>query len=116
MLLNLFAMYGLTFLIKEADGPFDICAKIRNKLINNKYVGVFFYKLLDCYFCTGFWSGIIVGLLSRVFDIKLILWGLAGAAFSFYMNSWITSIYYQEEPLEVNNDPKQHEDSHPPKE
>ena len=78
------AIFGLAFLIKESDGPWGIMSWARNKLINNKYVGVFFFKLLECYFCVGFHAGWIVYLLTHpVWKINfIILWGLAGASIS----------------------------------
>lgn len=82
------AIFGLAFLIKESDGPWGSMAWLRNKLMSNKHVGVFFYKLLDCYFCLGFHCGWIVYLLHETtWKIQFfILWGLAGAAISFMLN------------------------------
>lgn len=86
--LYLLSMFGLTFLIKESDGPWGIMAWVRNKLMTNKYVGVFFFKLLECYFCVGFWAGIAVYLLSpRPWEVNiLICFGLAGGATSLILN------------------------------
>ena len=82
-LVILSSIYALAFLIKETDGPFGIMATIRNYLFSNKYVGVFFFKLLDCYFCTGFWCGIFIYLLTQPFQINmLIVWALAGGFIS----------------------------------
>lgn len=84
IIIYLLAMYAISFAIKEIDGPWGIIGYTRNKLIQNKYVGVFFYKLLDCYFCVGFHSGWIVYLLTHpIWKVNfIILWGLAGAAIS----------------------------------
>lgn len=80
LVISIFAIYGLAFLIKESDGPWGVIAWLRNRLIRTKWVGVFFYKLLNCYFCVGCHCGWIVYLLSAE-SYKwqfFILWALAG--------------------------------------
>ena len=87
-IITLFAIYGLAFLIKDSAGPFDIMDKIRIWLMGNKYVGVFFFKLFDCYFCVGCHCGWIVYLLSHE-SYKwqfFVLWTLAGGIISLIMN------------------------------
>jgi len=97
ILFNLLAIFGLAFLIKESDGPWGIMAWIRNKLMRNKYVGTFFYKLLECYFCIGFHCGWIVYLLSAETPRWnfLILWGLAGGIFSLILDAALMRLYSQ---------------------
>ena len=89
------AIFGLAFLIKENDGPWGIIAKSRNFLMSNKYVGVFFYKLLDCYFCLGCYCGSIIYLLhEKYWTIQLfILWALAGGIISLFMSALISKLY-----------------------
>jgi hypothetical protein len=91
IVIYLLAMIAISFIIKELDGPFDILAKTRNWLMLNKFVGVFFYKLFECYFCCGFWSGLIVYLLQMdVFHLReFILFGLAGALISLVFNKFL---------------------------
>jgi hypothetical protein len=93
-ILCLLAIFGLAFLIKESDGPWGIIAWLRNKLMKNKYVGVFFYKLFDCYFCVGFHCGWIIYLLSsdKVLWNFFILWGLAGGCFCLIINSLLSKL------------------------
>lgn len=78
------AIYGLAFVLKETSGPWGILSIIRNRLIANKYVGLFFFNLFECYFCVGFHAGWIVYLLSQHhWHLNfLILWGLAGGVIS----------------------------------
>ena len=80
ILIYILTIYGLAFFIKENDGPWGLMALWRNKLMSNKDVGVFFYKLFDCYFCLGFHCGWLVCLLSGEswYPNLLICWGLAG--------------------------------------
>lgn len=82
-IIDLLVIISLTYLIVNIEGPFGIFSKIRNLLLNNKYVGVFFYKLLSCYFCSGFWSGIIFCVLFKtLLIINIIYFGLLGAIIS----------------------------------
>jgi hypothetical protein len=92
--ISLIAIYGLAFLIKESDGPWGIMAWARNRLINNKYVGVFFFKLFDCYFCIGCHCGWIVYLLSQDnYKIQsFILWTLAGGAISLILDTLMSRL------------------------
>lgn len=84
LLITLFAIYGLAFLLKDSAGPFDLMDKMRVWLFQNKHVGVFFFKLFDCYFCLGCHCGWIVYLLSHEsYSWQFfILWTLAGGAIS----------------------------------
>jgi len=87
-IISLLAIYGLAFLIKESAGPFDVMDKTRSWLMRNKYVGVFFFKLLDCYFCVGCHCGWIVYLLSHeTYSWQFFtLWTLAGGIISLMMS------------------------------
>jgi len=94
LVISILAIFGLAFLIKESDGPWGIMSWMRNKLMANKYVGVFFYKLLSCYFCVGFHCGWIVYLLQAdSYKIQFfILWGLAGAAVSLILDGVVAKL------------------------
>ena len=95
LIICVFAVFGLAFLIKESDGPWGIMSWLRNRLMQNKYVGVFFYKLLDCYFCVGFHCGWMVYLLqaeSYKFQ-SFILWGLAGGAISLILDGVLAKLH-----------------------
>ena len=87
------AMFAISYLIKESSGPFDIMSKLRNKLMTNEYVGVFFYKLLSCFFCVGCYSGWMVYLLANKPETwtiqEFILWALAGGVVSLLLSSVI---------------------------
>ena len=88
------AIFSLTFAMKELDGPLNIFNKVRLFLLGNKYVGVFFYHLFQCYFCLGTYSGMVIYLLHQHFqDISacdMILWGLAGSTISMVGNLLIS--------------------------
>lgn len=89
------AIYGLAFLLKESDGPWGIIAWARDKVFRLPYVGVFFFKLLDCYFCLGFHCGWIVYLLSQeTWKIQFfILWGLAGGAICLIIDTILSRLH-----------------------
>lgn len=95
LLIIFFAIYGLAFLIKDSDGPWGIMNWFRHQLISNKYVGVFFYKLLDCYFCVGCHCGWIVYLLTMTaFHWQFfILWTLAGGAISLTLDGVVSRLH-----------------------
>lgn len=88
IVLYLLAIVGLSFFIKEMSGPFDLMSRLRNWLMTNKYVGVFFYKLFSCYFCVGCHASWIIYLLSNdAWSIKeCLIWVFAGGAVSFIIN------------------------------
>jgi hypothetical protein len=83
-LIYIFTIFSLAFLIKEVEGPWGIVSNARNWLMKEEHVGVFFYKLLSCYYCLGCWCGAIVYLLSQdEWHVNLLIcWGLAGGIIS----------------------------------
>lgn len=93
----LFAIFAITYFIKEMDGPFGIMTAIRGYLLRSAIFGVFFYNLLSCYFCTGTYSGILVYLVdSRFHNIDLcgvMLWGFGGAGISMLGGSIINNLW-----------------------
>jgi len=97
VLIYILTIYGLAFFIKESDGPWGLMALWRNKLMSNKDVGVFFYKLFDCYFCLGFHCGWFVCLLSGQswHPNLLICWGLAGGIICLILDAVIVKLTAQ---------------------
>jgi hypothetical protein len=95
IVIQLLAIFALTFLVRESPGPWNIIAWMRNKIFLNKLVGIFFFDLLQCPFCTGMHAGWIVYLISnRHPDWRLIiLWSLAGGAFSLLMDAILSRLY-----------------------
>jgi hypothetical protein len=65
LLIIILAIYGLQFLITQSDGPFGVIAHSRGWLMRNKYLGVFFYELFGCPFCSGMWAAGIIYLISQ---------------------------------------------------
>ena len=94
-IITLFAIYGLAFLLKDSAGPFDVIDKMRIWLFKNKYVGTFFFKLFDCYFCLGCHCGWMVYLFSpEPFTLQFfILWTLAGGAISLILNALLMKLH-----------------------
>ena len=82
-ILILLSFYALTFAIKESvlfDKPRIWLIKLHS----------FFFYLLECWACTGFWAGIIIYLIANNvsnWNIReLFLWGLASSATSYIVN------------------------------
>ena len=100
IVLYLLSIFSLAFLIKESDGPWGIMAWIRNKLMSNKYVGVFFYKLLSCWHCTGMHAGWVIYLIATPFNKlelrSFVLWSLAGGAICYIINLILEKIQAQD--------------------
>ncbi len=94
-LLIILAIFGLAFLIKDSNGPFDIMSNLRRALMQNKYVGVFFFKLFECYFCIGCHCGWIVYLLSHEHYSWqfFILWTLAGGTISLITDALLSKLH-----------------------
>lgn len=99
IIICLLAMYGLVFLIKESDGPWNLMSRFRNALMRNKYVGVFFYKLLSCWFCAGCHAGYIVYLLYTPFHNwaigNFIIWSLSGGTFCIIITSILSKLNFE---------------------
>ncbi len=88
MVISIAAIIGLWFFATQSDGPWGIVASIRNALMANEQVGVFFYKLLDCSFCSGCWAGGCIYLLQMsTFNVtEFIQWVFAGGLLCLLFN------------------------------
>jgi hypothetical protein len=89
------AIFGLAFALKEKDGPWGIINLMRRKLMQDKRVGVVFFKLFDCYYCLGFHCGWFVYLLSHdSWSLQFfILWALAGGVISLIINALLSKLH-----------------------
>lgn len=99
------AIFGLAFLIKESDGPWGVMSMARSFLMTNRYVGVFFFKLLECYFCLGFHCGWFVYLLHED-EWKFsgfLLWGLAGGVICLIMDGLLALLSTHAQTIPPND-------------
>jgi hypothetical protein len=86
----LLSFYSLTFAFKESllfDRPRSFLIRLHP----------FFYHLFSCYFCCGFYSGLVVYTLYNknyhLWNIRdLILWGLASSGTSFILSILIDKL------------------------
>jgi hypothetical protein len=80
--IQILAIYTLSIVFRQLDGPFDLFQKARLWLLRLEYVGPFVYKLLECPYCIGFHCGWMVYLLScPSFSLGwFFLWGFAGSS------------------------------------
>ena len=95
IIIAILAIFGLQFLITQSDGPFGVIAPARNWLMRNKFVGVFFYKLLSCPACSGWWVGLAIYFLTQE-PYKLnwaICWGLFGSGTCVMLNAVLERLH-----------------------
>jgi len=97
IIISILAIYTLAFVARNISGPFNIFGLLRNKLVQSQHLGVFFYELLDCPWCSGFHAGYLIYLLQfDSFDIRhLFLWGLAGSAITAFMDAILNKLNNQ---------------------
>ena len=96
LIVKLLAICALVYAIKEIDGPWGINAWARNMLMRLPFLGVFFYKLLACYFCLGFHAGWIIYTIAERGCVTwnyFLLWGLAGSAISLIFSGVLGQLY-----------------------
>ena len=77
MILIILAVWRLTHLLSEEDGPFDIIFIIRKKAGTG-----FFGSLLDCFYCVSIWIAFPFGMwIGENWWEKIIMWlAFSGAA------------------------------------
>jgi hypothetical protein len=94
LILFILTNFSLAFLVKEVDGPFNIILFVRNKLMTNKYVGLFFYNLFSCYFCVGIWTSLISYFLTqKEFCVKnFIAYALTGAISCIFLDAALVKL------------------------
>jgi hypothetical protein len=97
ILIQLLAIFGLAFAIKQTNGPWNIVGHWRNLMMRIPFIGVRFYELLDCYFCLGSQCGWIVYLLSeKSYSWNFfMLWALAGGAISLILDGVLARLHRQ---------------------
>jgi len=90
------ATFGLSLLVKEMEGPFGIISKWRNLMLRLPIIGVQFFKLMDCYFCTGIWAAAAIFLI-RIGCDKLIAdavcWVLAGGTICLIIDAILSRLH-----------------------
>ena len=100
MLIYLLAMFGLAWIAKESD----LFATSRNWLMQRS---AFITRLLSCWWCVGFWSGVAIYLLQTsvaTFEafspFEWLIWGCAGSAASALGNAVYERLTWVEIPTE----------------
>jgi hypothetical protein len=93
----LLASYSLMFIIKEADGPFDIFLKARRALMSIKYFGPMFYNVFACYFCSGIHASWLMYLLyvpmTSWYWRDFFVYTFAGASFSYIISIILENVF-----------------------
>jgi hypothetical protein len=95
IIIQILAICALAYSIKEIEGPWGIISWMRNALMRNRFVGLFFYKLFSCYFCVGFHAGWVIYMIAEGMPKwnYFLLWGLAGAAISLIFSGVLEQLY-----------------------
>jgi hypothetical protein len=94
-LIMILAVYGLSYMLRNLNGPFNLIGIVRNKLIS---LHVFFYELLMCPWCFGTYMGIAVYLIATQLGTELfttgglMLWALAGSVIVPLMDELFTLV------------------------
>ncbi len=95
-MLELFAIYGLAWIIRESD----LLAGVRRWLVQRSAL---LTQLIMCWYCLGFWSGVFVYLLhsgtANAFEtfspFEWVVWGFAGSAASAFGNAVMQKLDWQ---------------------
>jgi hypothetical protein len=86
IVLMLLCIAGLSFAVKQLEGPFDIFSKARNLVARVPVVGPMFYHVLTCNFCLGVWSSVGLYLATNSFSSlsfsDLLIWACGGGMFN----------------------------------
>jgi len=103
-LFNLLAVIGLYFLLFESAGPFGFFSFWRGLLMRTKFIGVFFYKLFSCPFCSGLHCGYLIYLLSTPIKFwylnEFLLWSLVGGTTCFLFSLMLDKLMGTAETVE----------------
>jgi len=96
-LFDILIICGISFVIKEVSGPWGVLGRIRNALMTSgpSFSRIFFFGLLNCWFCCGYWSGVFkIALSSHHLSITSFLeWGFVGAAISLLFGGIYERLY-----------------------
>ena len=93
MILFFLLAYSFVILLRT-DGPFDLIQKFRTKLfaISKCNFGHFFFKLLECPYCIGFWSSILSAIILFPISHMTVVLGFVGAVCIYIVESIMLSI------------------------
>ena len=76
-ILSVFAIWRVTHLLSQEDGPFDLVIRFR-KIFGHGFFG----NLLDCFYCLSMWVAVpFAFFLSQDWVVRIVTWlALSGAA------------------------------------
>lgn len=92
----LLCIAGVSFAIKQVDGPFDVFAKLRNLIAKIPFVGPMTFHVLTCDFCLGFWASVGLYITTNSFGLlsvgDLVLWAFGGGMFNLLFNKMLNKL------------------------
>src|SRR5574340_830030 len=96
IVLMLLCTAGLAFAVSHVDGPFGVFGMLRNLLAKIPLLGPFVVEGMNCDFCLGFWSSVVVFVLSNGFNVaslgQLGIWAFGGGMFNFLFHKVLDSL------------------------
>lgn len=93
MILFILLAYSFVVLLRT-DGPFDLIQKTRKRLFDIEFLnlGHFFYKLLECPYCIGFWCSLLAAIICFPVSAFTICWAFIGAVVVFLIENLLSVI------------------------
>src|ERR1022692_2912157 len=94
VIVSLLAVFGLCFLLKESDGPFNIISRWRNLMLRMPFIGVQFHSMISCWYCSGCWSALAIYLIAApTYNfVSGLLFVLAGGATCLILDSILNRV------------------------
>ncbi len=86
IVLMLLCIAGVSFAVKQLDGPFNLFATVRNLLTRVPVLGPMLFQVLTCNFCLGCWASAGLYLTTNAVGTwslgDLVVWTFGGGMFN----------------------------------
>lgn len=100
IVLMLLCIAGLSFAIKQLDGPFGVFSKIRNLALRIPVLGPMFLQVITCDFCLGLWASVGLYLATNAISSwsigDLVIWAFGGAMFNSLFSKMMVKLDIQQ--------------------
>lgn len=85
IVLMLLCIAGLSFAVKQTEGPFNVFSMIRNGIARIPVLGPMVFHVLTCNFCLGLWSSAALYVATNLSSLSisdLVVWAFGGGMFN----------------------------------
>lgn len=85
VVLMLLCIAGLSFAVKQLEGPFDVFSKVRNLVARIPVLGPVVFGVFTCDFCLGLWTSLGLYLLTNMGSWSIteaVVWAFGGGMFN----------------------------------